>query len=87
MNEVLIVLALVLGIWITVGWIMIFGGYYSIKTSYREPVYKNWLVAPAVFMGWGIVIVIYKGFELLDWIVYRYYRLTSYTKNYMKKRR
>jgi 4-hydroxybenzoate polyprenyltransferase len=87
MSEVLIVLALVLGIWITVGWIMIFGGYYPIETSYREPFYKNWLVAPAIFMGWVIVIVIYKGFELLDWIVYTYYRLTNYTKNYMKKRR
>lgn len=87
MVELLIVIALVLGIWITIGWIMIFGGYYDVKLSYREPVYKNLLVAPAVFSGWIIVAIIYKSFELLDWIVHTYYRTTSYTKNYMKRRK
>jgi len=87
MFEPIVVLALVLGIWITIGWIMIFGGYYDVKLSYKEPAYKNFLVAPAVFSGWIIVAIIYKSFELIDWIVYTYYRMTSYTKKYVKKRK
>lgn len=89
MVDALIVLVSVLGVWILLGGLLVFfGPYFSVYDwKYPNPRPVEYFVVP--FFGFVIVItkIIYGGFELLDWTVHTYYRLTSYTKKYMKRKK
>lgn len=86
MDNILFMFAFLI-IWIIAGGIWAFWGPYDWKYPSRNKLITNIMVLPFVVFSLATFKLTALCFEILDWVVYKFYYLTSYTKKYMKRKK